>query len=140
MRWVGGSAIGTIVAVPRSGVTRPRSRGRRARRTVFFRPMHSVTRAELVATLHRALAQGDAVDAAWEGGSAAFASDDELSDVDAVAVVADDAVAATFARVEAALDRLSPVTLRHDVAGTIGFAQKFYRCATPASSWWSIWC
>jgi hypothetical protein len=62
-----------------------------------------------------------------EGGSAAFGSDDALSDVDAVAVVADDAVAATFARVEAALDRLSPVTLRHDVAGSVGFAQKFYR-------------
>ena len=89
--------------------------------------MNSVTRSQLVATLCQALAQGDAVDAAWEGGSAAFASEDELSDVDAVAVVADDAVDATFARVEAALDALSPVTLRHDVAGTVGFAQKFYR-------------
>ena len=89
--------------------------------------MTAVTRSRLIATLRRALALSDAVDAAWEGGSAAFASEDELSDVDAVAVVADDAVEATFACVEAALDQLSPVTLRHDVAGTIGFAQKFYR-------------
>jgi len=89
--------------------------------------MDPVTRSRLVATLRQALAQDDAVDAAWEGGSAAFASDDELSDVDAVAVVADDAVEAVFARVEAALGELSPVTLRHDVAATVGFAQKFYR-------------
>jgi predicted nucleotidyltransferase len=89
--------------------------------------MNRVTRAQLVAVLREALAHGDAVDAAWEGGSAAFGSEDALSDVDAVAVVADDAVDATFARVAAALDGLSPVTVRHDVAGTVGFAQKFYR-------------
>ena len=89
--------------------------------------MSGVTRAGLVAALKQSLAGSDAVDAAWEGGSAAFGSDDEFSDVDAVAVVADDAVEATFARVEAALHALSPVTLRHDVAGTAGFAQRFYR-------------
>jgi hypothetical protein len=89
--------------------------------------MNPVTRPQLVATLRQAMARSDAVDAAWEGGSAAFASEDELSDIDAVAVVADDAVDATFAGVEAALGELSPVTLRHDVAGTVGFAQKFYR-------------
>jgi hypothetical protein len=89
--------------------------------------MSGVDRAALVATLKHSLAGSDAVDAAWEGGSAAFGSDDELSDVDAVAVVADDALDATFARVEAALHALSPVTLRHDVAATIGFVQRFYR-------------
>ena len=89
--------------------------------------MNGIDRAQLIAVLHQALAADDAVDAAWEGGSAAFGSDDALSDVDAVAVVADDAVAATFARVEAALEGLSPVTLRHDVIGSAGFAQKFYR-------------
>jgi predicted nucleotidyltransferase len=86
-----------------------------------------VTRPELLGTLRRALQEGDAVDAAWEGGSAAFGHDDPLSDVDAVAVVADDAVDATFAQVESALRRLSPVALRHDVAGTAGYAQRFYR-------------
>jgi predicted nucleotidyltransferase len=99
----------------------------RSRAAAPHRPASAVTRARLVAVLRRTLEQLGAVDAAWQGGSAAFASDDELSDVDVVAVVADDAVQATFARVESALEALSPVTLRHDVIGTPGFAQKFYR-------------
>lgn len=89
--------------------------------------MTSLTRTQLTDTLQRALASVAAVDAAWEGGSAAFGSDDELSDIDAVAVVADDAVASTFEAVEAALAGLSPVVLRYDTLGTVGFAQKFYR-------------
>jgi len=89
--------------------------------------MAIVSRDRLIDVLRGTLQATDGVDAAWEGGSAAFGSDDALSDVDVVAVVADDAVDATFARIESALDALSPVTLRHDVAGTPGFAQKFYR-------------
>lgn len=89
--------------------------------------MNTIDRARLLGTLQRSLQRIDAVDAAWEGGSAAFGRDDGLSDVDAVAVVADDAVESTFVAVEAALHALSPVTLRHDVQGTVGFAQKFYR-------------
>ena len=41
--------------------------------------------------------------------------------------MADDAVDATFAQVESALQALSPVTLRHDVGATAGYAQRFYR-------------
>lgn len=89
--------------------------------------MGEVTRADVIEVLGQALERSDAVDAAWEGGSAAFGAADDLSDVDAVAVVADDAVDATFMQVESALDALSPVTLRHDVAGTAGYAQRFYR-------------
>jgi len=90
--------------------------------------MNGVTRADLIAVLRHTLERIDAVDAAWEGGSAAFDAADELSDVDAVAVVADDdAIDTTFAQVEAALHALSPLTLRHDVAATAGYAQKFYR-------------
>ena len=89
--------------------------------------MNEVTRADLIAALQQALERIDAVDAAWEGGSAAFDAADDLSDVDAVAVVADDAIDATFAQVESALHALSPVTLRHDVGATTGYAQKFYR-------------
>jgi len=89
--------------------------------------MNGITRADLIAVLRRTLERSDAVDAAWEGGSAAFDAADDLSDVDAVAVVADDAIDATFAQVESALHALSPVTLRHDVAATAGYAQKFYR-------------
>jgi predicted nucleotidyltransferase len=87
----------------------------------------TVTRSRLISTLQQALRAIDAVDAAWEGGSAAFAGEDPLSDVDVVAVVADDAVDTTFARIESALEALSPVTLRLDVAATSGYAQKFYR-------------
>ena len=89
--------------------------------------MDTVNRAQLIDVLQQALQALDAVDAAWEGGSAAFDSEDALSDVDVVAVVADDALDATFARVESALEGLSPVTLRHDMTGTAGYAQKFYR-------------
>jgi len=89
--------------------------------------MATITRGELKDALHRTLQESDAVDAVWEGGSAAFDADDDLSDVDVVAVVADDAVIATFARVEAALGALSPVTLRHEMPGTAGYAQVFYR-------------
>jgi predicted nucleotidyltransferase len=89
--------------------------------------MNEVTRADVIEVLRHALERIDAVDAAWEGGSAAFDAADDLSDVDAVAVVADDAIDATFAQVESALHALSPVTLRHDVGASAGYAQKFYR-------------
>ena len=89
--------------------------------------MPAITRPLLLQHLQQTLQSIDAVDAAWEGGSAAFDRDDDLSDIDAVAVVADDAVDATFMQVEAALHALSPVTLRFDTPGTAGFAQKFFR-------------
>lgn len=92
-----------------------------------MRPIKPITRPQLIGVLQSTLQDIDAVDAAWEGGSAAFANDDGLSDVDAVVVVADDAVESTFAQVEAALNALSPIALRYDVPGTPGFAQKFYR-------------
>lgn len=89
--------------------------------------METITRTRLVDALQQALQGIDAVDAAWEGGSAAFGGEDALSDVDAVAVVADDAIDATFTHIEAALQALSPIALRYDVPNTAGFAQKFYR-------------
>ncbi len=89
--------------------------------------MDAVDRATLGATLRAALQRNPAVDAAWEGGSAAFAALDEWSDVDAVVVVADDAVDATFADVEAALATLSPVALRLDMPPAPGYRQTFYR-------------
>lgn len=94
---------------------------------VILRPMDTVSRSQLVDALRHTLQNIDAVDAAWEGGSAAFGSEDALSDVDAVAVVADDAIDSAFAQVELALNALSPVTLRYDAPGSAGFAQKFYR-------------
>lgn len=89
--------------------------------------MPRLTRPELIQALRQALEGLPAVDAAWEGGSAAFGSEDELSDIDAVAVVADDALGDTWAAVEAALESLSPIALRYDVPDTRGYAQRFYR-------------
>jgi hypothetical protein len=77
--------------------------------------------------LRAALERDDAVDAAWEGGSAAFDRDDAWSDVDAVAVVDGDAIEATFGRVERALDVLSPIVRRYHVPATAGYVQRFYR-------------
>jgi len=89
--------------------------------------MQTIDRDRLVATVRVALESNPAVDAAWEGGSAAFTALDEYSDVDAVAVVADDAVSEVFESVESALKLLSPVALRCDMPAQPGFAQKFYR-------------
>jgi predicted nucleotidyltransferase len=86
-----------------------------------------IERQTLLQTLREALLADPAVDAAWEGGSAAFGRDDALSDIDAVAVVADDAVGAVFAGVELALAQFSPIALRLDMPPQTGFAQKFYR-------------
>jgi predicted nucleotidyltransferase len=89
--------------------------------------MPTLPRASLINALHQALWALPVVDAAWEGGSAAFGSEDPWSDVDAVAVVADDALAATWDAVEAALNALSPVALRYDVPDTRCYVQRFYR-------------
>jgi hypothetical protein len=79
----------------------------------------TVDRGQLTGVLQQTLQQLENVDAAWEGGSAAFDNDDEWSDIDALD--------ATFATVEGALGALSPIALRYDVPGTAGFAQRFYR-------------
>ena len=86
-----------------------------------------ITREPLLALLRRTLQADPAVDGAWEGGSAAFERHDALSDIDAVAVVADDAVDAVFARVESALAALSPIALLLAMPPQPGYAQKFYR-------------
>jgi len=89
--------------------------------------MSTINRTQLIATLRQALENNPAVCAAWEGGSAAFTYMDDLSDVDAVVVVEDDAVDAVFDAVEAALAALSPIDLRHDITGAVGYQQRFYR-------------
>lgn len=88
--------------------------------------MQSIDRNALIQTVRTALSNLAYVDAAWEGGSAAFGALDEYSDVDAVLVVADDAVEPTFSAVEAALSSLSPIKVRYDVPGSFGYTQKFY--------------
>lgn len=89
--------------------------------------MAAITRSALGAALRAALEHCPDVLCAWEGGSTAFGSDDGLSDIDAIAVVEDDAVDAAFAAVEAGLERLAPIALAYRVPGTAGYAQRFYR-------------
>jgi predicted nucleotidyltransferase len=89
--------------------------------------MSVITRPVLLTALRQALEQQATVLAAWEGGSAAFGSDDALSDIDAVAVVANDSVELTFNAVEAELALLAPIALRYLVPSAPGYAQRFYR-------------
>lgn len=86
-----------------------------------------VTRLALVQTLRSALQALPCVQAAWEGGSAAFGAEDAWSDVDAVAVADEARFADTFAAVEVALETLSPLALVHVVTGAPGYSQRFYR-------------
>ncbi len=88
--------------------------------------MQRIERDALAAHLRAALVNMPSVDAAWEGGSAAFHKLDPYSDLDLVLVVADDAVQTVFDGVEAALTALSPIALRYDVPGTVGYSQRFY--------------
>jgi predicted nucleotidyltransferase len=94
--------------------------------------MVTVARDAIAQVLRNALVALPPVRAAWEGGSAAFNALDDYSDLDVIAVVADDAVDAVFAHTEAALATLSPVVQRFDVPGTSGYAQKFYRLRDSA--------
>ncbi len=86
-----------------------------------------LTRSQLVSSLRAWLDRDPRVRAAWEGGSAAFDDVDEWSDVDAIVVVADDAVDAVFDDLERSLGALSPIAHRHDIPATSGYTQRFYR-------------
>jgi hypothetical protein len=67
----------------------------------------------------------------WEGGSAAFDTDDELSDIDLQLDVDDDQVEAAFAEVRAALESLGPLDFRWELALPTwhGYPQHFYHVA-----------
>lgn len=86
-----------------------------------------ITRSVLLATLRQIVEALPSVLAAWEGGSAAFSYCDEWSDIDAVLVVDDEAIAAVFSAVESGLAHLSPMDLAYEVPGTQGYQQRFYR-------------
>jgi hypothetical protein len=86
-----------------------------------------ISRQQIQSALHQALYESAHVDAAWEGGSTAFGSDDELSDIDAVAVADAAKLPQVFDAVEQALVQLSPIELRLDMPPSGGYEQKFYR-------------
>lgn len=73
--------------------------------------MPQLTRKLLLDTVHTALAGQPWVNALWEDGSAAFARDDQWSDVDLQAGLEDSHVAETFAVVEAALGKVAKTEL-----------------------------
>lgn len=93
--------------------------------------MPTLTRAELISCVRRALEPQAFVHCLWEGGSAGFARTDQWSDVDLQCEVDDDKVCATFDCVEAALAEVSEVLLRFLVPEPTwhGHSQRFYRFA-----------
>jgi predicted nucleotidyltransferase len=89
----------------------------------------SLDRDALRGILARALVQADSTRAVWEGGSAAFGRADVWSDLDLVAIVRDDAVAATFQIVESALEAAAGIELIWRVPEPTmhGHSQRLYR-------------
>lgn len=89
--------------------------------------MPAISRATLLDHLRQLVLSLPEVIAAWEGGSAAFDYGDDWSDIDAVLIVEDAELEAVFCAIELGLQRLSPLALRHDVQGSVGYKQRFYR-------------
>lgn len=86
-----------------------------------------VSRQQIRTAVRQALEALTDVDAAWEGGSTALGHDDELSDVDAVAVADAQRFEPVFDAVELALARLSPIELRVEMPPAGAYRQRFYR-------------
>jgi hypothetical protein len=89
----------------------------------------TVTRQQIIDTLHRALGALPAVRAVWLGGSDATGRTDRYSDVDCLALVQDEAVEPAFTAVAAALDDLSPIEQQYRIPEPTwhGHSQVFYR-------------
>ncbi len=79
--------------------------------------------------LAKALVGADSTRALWEGGSAAFGRADAWSDLDLVAIVQDDAVPATFALAESALEAAAGIAMTWRVPEPTmhGHSQRLYR-------------
>jgi hypothetical protein len=95
-----------------------------------------LTRPALIAAVRAALEPQPYAHCLWEGGSTAFARNDQWSDVDLQCEVDDDRVADTFAAVEAALARVAETSLCFKVPEPAwhGHSQRFYRFAN-AEPW-----
>jgi hypothetical protein len=95
-----------------------------------------LTRSALIATVRAALEPQPWAHCLWEGGSTAFARNDQWSDVDLQCEVDDDRVADTFAAVEAALAAVAETSLCFKVPEPAwhGHSQRFYRFAN-AEPW-----
>jgi hypothetical protein len=88
-----------------------------------------IDRDAIIDAVRAVLEPRDDVDALWEAGSAAWGRVDEWSDVDLLAVVADDAVAGVIGAIDAALAELSPIETRFELPQPTwhGHDQVFYR-------------
>lgn len=72
-------------------------------------------RESIRAAISEVLQPHSAVLAGWEGGSAAFDAVDDYSDIDLNFLVTDDvSLDELYSAAEDALNKLSPITLRHD--------------------------
>src|SRR5687768_1752854 len=88
-----------------------------------------LSRLDLIEHLARVLETKPWIDAAWLGGSDAFGSADDMSDVDLNLDVADGRATDALATVECALEALSPIVARVVVPEPAwhGHRQRFYR-------------
>ena len=84
-------------------------------------------RENLIDSLHTALERVRYVDAAWIGGSDAFGQVDHFSDIDLLAVVADDHLDNAFAEIEAAIEELTTIKACYKDPNGVGYQQRFYR-------------
>lgn len=89
----------------------------------------TLTRQQMIATLHQALRALPVVRAAWLGGSDATGRTDRYSDIDCQALVEDEAVEQVFTAVTAALSTLSPIDQHYRIPEPTwhGHSQAFYR-------------
>jgi hypothetical protein len=92
-------------------------------------PAASLTRQQIIDTLHQALRASPAVHAAWLGGSDATGRTDHYSDIDCQVLADDEAVESVFTAVAAALNTLSPLVRQYRIPEPTwhGHSQTFYR-------------
>jgi predicted nucleotidyltransferase len=89
----------------------------------------SLTRQQIIDLLRETLLARPEVKAAWLGGSDASGRTDQYSDIDILALVADDAVEMVFTAVANALNSLSPIDRQYRIPEPTwhGHSQTFYR-------------
>lgn len=83
-------------------------------------------RENLISVLQHALEPMRYVDAAWIGGSDAFGKVDRFSDIDLIAVVADDHLDSAFSEIDRALEELTTITGCYTDPRGVGYQQRFY--------------
>ncbi len=98
-------------------------------RTHIKQLIYMILRENIIPPLIERLRKEDFILAAWEGGSIAFNRSDEWSDIDLAVVVKDGKAGDVFAIVEEALNKITPIDLKHIIQnpGWEGHEQAFYK-------------